>query len=136
MEAYRTMYPWLRVADSLPLGGDGIVDDDGTMGVTSDTSDGNQVVEGHDGTIDRRWDGTMVVWPECWTHLMDSLHPPHSPHHSHNTIQWYHQTCIWWLSVDNNGMHWRVVVFHVAYVSICVWFWFRSFWLFDLERFG
>jgi len=33
---------------------------------------------------------SLVIWPECWTNLIDSL--PGS-----------HQNAIWWLSVDNNN---------------------------------
>lgn len=35
----------------------------------------------------------LVIWPECWTHLIDSLQSLH---------QQKYQIAIWWLSVNNN----------------------------------
>ena len=37
----------------------------------------------------------LVVWPECWTHLIDSLQPTEPGRKKY-------QIAIWWLSVDNN----------------------------------
>jgi hypothetical protein len=34
----------------------------------------------------------LVIWPECWTHLIDSL----------QTQQQKYQIAVWWLSVNNN----------------------------------
>ncbi len=39
----------------------------------------------------------LVIWPECWTHLIDSLQ---TQHHQHQ--QQKYQIAIWWLSVNNN----------------------------------
>jgi hypothetical protein len=48
----------------------------------------------------------MVVWPECWTHLIDTLLPPPLPPGEQTTtttnVVLPYQNAIWWLSVDNN----------------------------------
>lgn len=36
------------------------------------------------------YSSSLVIWPECWTNLIDSL-------------EGRHQNSIWWLSVDNNN---------------------------------
>ena len=41
-----------------------------------------------------RHSSDLIIWPEVWTHLVDSIPP------SRRGGQ--HQTAIWWLSVDNN----------------------------------
>lgn len=48
------------------------------------------------GVKDDGYSSELVVWPECWTHLIDSLQPPSTP-----TTRKY-QCAIWWLSVNNN----------------------------------
>ena len=42
---------------------------------------------------------SLVIWPECWTHLIDSLLLEESDE--------TYQKCIWWLSVDNNNGKFR-----------------------------
>ena len=62
----------------------------------------------------------LIIWPECWTHLIDSLQPPPSPslttstnttntNSSSQQVQQQqkqekkYQIAIWWLSVNNNN---------------------------------
>mmetsp|Transcript_5943 Transcript_5943/g.12604 ORF Transcript_5943/g.12604 Transcript_5943/m.12604 type:complete len:524 (-) Transcript_5943:616-2187(-) len=40
----------------------------------------------------------LVIWPEVWTHLINSLQQPSEP--AWNTTKY--QSAIWWLSVNNN----------------------------------
>lgn len=40
----------------------------------------------------------LVIWPECWTHLIDSLQPDHTNEEG----RYRYQIAIWWLSVNNN----------------------------------
>lgn len=42
----------------------------------------------------------LVIWPECWTHLIDSISPAVDAGSGKRRL---HQTAIWWLSVDNNN---------------------------------
>jgi hypothetical protein len=45
----------------------------------------------------------MVIWPECWTHLIDTLlSPPPGGQTTTTTNVLPYQNVIWWLSVDNN----------------------------------
>ncbi len=44
----------------------------------------------------------LVIWPECWTHLIDSLQPTQVNTSSSSVKQKRYQIAIWWLSVDNN----------------------------------
>jgi hypothetical protein len=39
---------------------------------------------------DFEYSSSLVIWPECWTNLID-------------TLEGNHQSAIWWLSVDNNN---------------------------------
>ncbi|KAL7438273.1 hypothetical protein ACHAXM_006140 [Skeletonema potamos] len=43
----------------------------------------------------------LVIWPEVWTHLIDSLQPLESAS-SNTTPMKKYQSAIWWLSVNNN----------------------------------
>jgi len=54
----------------------------------------------------------LIIWPECWTHLIDSLQPPSIATTSNNSSQLQqqqqkqekkYQIAIWWLSVNNNN---------------------------------
>jgi hypothetical protein len=42
----------------------------------------------------------LVVWPECWTHLIDSLQPQQLKQKQQSSKKY--QIAIWWLSVNNN----------------------------------
>jgi hypothetical protein len=48
----------------------------------------------------------LVIWPEVWTHLIDSLQPSESSASSNTTTTTTnhkkYQSAIWWLSVNNN----------------------------------
>jgi hypothetical protein len=61
----------------------------------------------------RRHSSEMVIWPECWTHLIDSLQPPNDDDFEGGESEEgdgtgrgqrfpEYQIAIWWLSVDNN----------------------------------
>jgi len=59
----------------------------------------------------------LIIWPECWTHLIDSLQPPPSSltttttsantnsslHQQQKQEKKKYQIAIWWLSVNNNN---------------------------------
>ena len=55
----------------------------------------------------------LIIWPECWTHLIDSLQPSSfttsSNTNSNSSLQQQkqekkkYQIAIWWLSVNNNN---------------------------------
>jgi len=52
----------------------------------------------------------LIIWPECWTHLIDSLQPSSLTTTSTNSSlqqkqkqEKKYQTAIWWLSVNNNN---------------------------------
>lgn len=95
LEAYSSIYPHLKVADSLP-------------GVES--MDHYQPCDENNSS---EYDGNLVVWPECWTNLIDSLYHQDYYHDGDNDNESMmsqqnkkrkkHQTAIWWLSVDNNN---------------------------------
>lgn len=44
----------------------------------------------------------LVIWPECWTHLIDSLQQPIAEDGQSNNQAKKYQIAIWWLSVNNN----------------------------------
>jgi len=126
LPAYATVYSHLRVAPSLPWRD--IEENDqnnssyGNMNIVPglDIAEEEKLDDGN--SFMSYWDGTysdsLVIWPECWTHLIDSLWKDRvafrisqQQHHNENAttskskpikIQ-MHQTAIWWLSVDNNN---------------------------------
>jgi hypothetical protein len=57
----------------------------------------------NNGVVSTVHSSEMVIWPECWTHLIDTLLPPHPPvGQTTATTNVSYQNVIWWLSVDNN----------------------------------
>jgi len=74
-------------------------DDGGGSGDANTNNNNNNKGRKNDG----EYSSELVVWPECWTHLIDSLQPRNS---SNSTSSYHenkkHQTAIWWLSVNNN----------------------------------
>ncbi|KAL9184692.1 hypothetical protein ACHAXT_012662 [Thalassiosira profunda] len=46
---------------------------------------------------DNEYSSELVIWPECWTHLIDSLQPDDDLDGRKK-----YQIAIWWLSVNNN----------------------------------
>ena len=67
--------------------------------------------------IDEEYSSELVIWPECWTNLIDSLQPSEegsladdkrhglgerSIADSNNSRKKKYQIAIWWLSVNNN----------------------------------
>lgn len=57
-----------------------------------------------DGAVSALHSSEMVIWPECWTHLIDTLLPV-TPVGQTTTLTnniLPYQNVIWWLSVDNN----------------------------------
>jgi hypothetical protein len=74
---------------------------------------GNGVDDGRRRRRCRRHSSEMVIWPECWTHLIDSLQPPNDDDFEGGESEEGdgtgrgqrfpdYQIAIWWLSVDNN----------------------------------
>ena len=55
-------------------------------------------------STDGEYSSDLVVWPECWTHLIDSLQPSAQPPTLNTTTpeKNKYQSAIWWLSVNNN----------------------------------
>jgi hypothetical protein len=51
---------------------------------------------------DGEYSSDLVIWPECWTHLIDSLQPDIESNTIDNRRMKY-QIAIWWLSVNNNN---------------------------------
>jgi len=50
-----------------------------------------------------QYSSDLIIWPECWTHLIDSLQPPtHDDNSNYADGRKKHQVAIWWLSVNNN----------------------------------
>jgi len=56
------------------------------------------------------YNSNLIIWPECWTHLIDSLETPRhyysdndSTNETNKNAMKENQTAIWWLSVDNNN---------------------------------
>jgi len=56
--------------------------------------------EGED--TDVSFSSDLVIWPECWTHLIDAI-PAGTKIVNGRREPFIHQTAIWWLSVDNNN---------------------------------
>ena len=58
----------------------------------------------NNGVVSTVHSSEMVIWPECWTHLIDTLLPPPHPPVGQTTATTNvsYQNVIWWLSVDNN----------------------------------
>ena len=52
--------------------------------------------------IDSTYNDELIIWPECWTHLIDSFQPEEN---SMDNSRF--QTAIWWLSVNNNNNKFR-----------------------------
>ena len=53
----------------------------------------------------QEYSSELIIWPECWTHLIDSLQPPQSSsqqNEGHGMMLLKYQISIWWLSVNNN----------------------------------
>lgn len=57
------------------------------------------------GVDEMAYTSDLVIWPECWTNLIDceGISKFSSPSHKANSSILSHQTAIWWLSVDNNN---------------------------------
>jgi len=75
---YRSTYCNLKVAESCPS------------------------LEGEIGIGDDIFSDSLIIWPECWTHLIDSLVDMKLA-----TTRKRYQNCIWWLSVDNNNSKYK-----------------------------
>ena len=54
------------------------------------------------GADDMAYSSDLVIWPECWTNLIDCAGISSSSQSKAN-CHLSHQTAIWWLSVDNNN---------------------------------
>ena len=49
----------------------------------------------------------LIIWPECWTQLID-MDPEDSDRNNNEMVKCqFHQTAIWWLSVDNNNSRFK-----------------------------
>ncbi|KAL7537427.1 hypothetical protein ACHAXR_007818 [Thalassiosira sp. AJA248-18] len=61
---------------------------------TNSSNNSNEKKRGQE----EEYSSELVIWPECWTHLIDSLQPEDD---SVSGAKKY-QIAIWWLSVNNN----------------------------------
>jgi hypothetical protein len=76
--AYESMYDNLKTASSFPM----MMEEDG----------------------DDLYSDSLIIWPECWTHLIDSFQPEnYTDSIRNNNSNKRYQTAIWWLSVNNNN---------------------------------
>lgn len=90
LEAYSSIYSGLQVAESMPESIQSL-----TYEHSATITDTSTLTEKKETSVE--YVDELIIWPECWTHLMDNLH-------STCITSKYpiHQTAIWWLSVDNN----------------------------------
>jgi len=72
----------------------GLESSDGHIAEDNETKDGNITTP--------EYSSELVIWPECWTHLIDSLQPTQGDIASSHVKRKRYQIAIWWLSVDNN----------------------------------
>lgn len=80
-------------AEGLP--GEFDVGDDGDSGKADKASIEKK------GVGEMPYSSDLVIWPECWTNLIDCEGISSSSQKTNGNLS--HQTAIWWLSVDNNN---------------------------------
>ena len=71
-----------------------------TLPLSSSTQD--FVIDRGGSTSINEYTSDLVIWPECWTHLIDSLQQPITEDGQSNNQGKKYQIAIWWLSVNNN----------------------------------
>ena len=86
LHAYESIYSNLKIATTFPMNDD-----------KNKNNDTNNME-------DQIYNDSLIIWPECWTHLIDSFQPSQQQHQgdNNNSLKRY-QTAIWWLSVNNNN---------------------------------
>ena len=89
LRAYESTYSNLKVATSFPM-----FDENENVGESNDESENDSV---------SLYNNSLIIWPECWTHLIDSFQPNESDGSTLHGRRKRFQTAIWWLSVDNNN---------------------------------
>ncbi len=100
LRIYEMSYSNLKVATFFPM---------------KDSDDGNnEHTTGQNDAVDQIYNNSLIIWPECWTHLIDAF----QPNENDDKIQRRRfQTAIWWLSVDNNNNKfkawWREDIIHL-----------------------
>ena len=103
VRAYDMSYSNLKVANFFPM-------DDEISGNNEQLTE-EQCSKNYD--KDQIYNSSLIIWPECWTHLIDSL----QPNADDTTGRKRFQTAIWWLSVDNNNSKfkdwWRKDIIHL-----------------------
>ena len=87
VNAYKSIYSNLKVASSFPMF-------DTNEGIEASS---NKVKGGNDDDDNLLYNNSLIIWPECWTDLIDSFQP--DTQHENKR----YQTAIWWLSVNNNN---------------------------------
>ena len=89
LRAYESTYSDLKVATSFPM-----FDENVNYEESNDGNENDPV---------SLYNNSLIIWPECWTHLIDSFQPSENDDSTLHGRRKRFQTAIWWLSVNNNN---------------------------------